>query len=231
MLNLKKIVIGMGLLGALATAGFGEEVKLDNAFCKAYNYSTYNYLVNEDYSTATNPITIAAERNSSKSAGDMRFSAMYGALSTDFLKEAGIGYSINMNWGNIVVAFNEYMKYAHSDEDKKDLRKFSLIFNYLKEWKPQYIDTNKFSFRDCIYLHTNSLYSERAQGKIDDNIGAIKLTDEFASANGSEKKLLSPFVKYIVNKDYVKAKEYIKSTNKKYGINTVYSEFENACEK
>ncbi len=231
MLSLKRVIVGMGLLGALATSSFCEEVKLDNAFCKAYNYSTYNYLVDEAYSTATNPITIAAERNSAKSAGDTRFSAVYGALSTDFIKETGIGYSVNMNWGNIVVAFNEYMKYAHSDEDKKDLRKFSLNLKYLKEWKTKYIDTNEFSFRDCIYLHTNSLYSERVQSKINDNIGAIKLTDEFASAIGAEKKLLSPFVKYIVNKDYEKAKEYIKSINAKSGINKIYSEFENACEK
>jgi hypothetical protein len=227
---LKKIILGMGLVGVLATAGFGEDVKLDKNFCKAYNYATYNYLVDEDYSNAKTAIDIATKRNGTKEAGDQRFSAVYGQMSTDFIKEAGIGYSVSMNWGNVVLAFNEYMKYAHSDEDKKELRKFQISLFYFGTWKSEYIDTNKYSFRYCIYENTFNLYSEHLKGRIGNDIGALKFTDSFAQAKGTE-NILSPLVKYIINKDYERAKEYIKQVNEDSGINEIYSEFENACEK
>lgn len=230
MLSLKKIGIGLGVVACVATSGFSEEI-IDKNFCKAYNYATYNYLVSERYSNANSDIEIAIQNLATKEAGDQRFTAMYGALSTDFLKENGIGYSVNMNWGNIVVAFSEYMKYAHSVEDKKELRKFTLSLSYFDSWKSKYIDTNKFSFRHCVYTNTEVIYSEHLDGKISDNMGAYTLTNGFAQATGTQKKLLSPFVKYIVNKDYERAKQYIKSVNAKSGINKVYSEFENACDK
>ena len=116
-------------------------------------------------------------------------------------------------------------------EDKKELRKFVLSLAYFDTWKSKYIDTNKYSFRYCIYSNTNIEYSERLNGRIDDDMGAYSLTNKFASAKGVEKKLLSPFVKYVVNKDYERAKQYIKDINAKSGINKVYSEFETACEK
>ena len=57
------------------------------------------------------------------------------------------------------------------------------------------------------------------------------MTNEFASAKGVKKQIYAPFVKKILNKDYESARQYVKSVNAKSGINKIYSEFENACEK
>lgn len=223
---LKKILLGLSLGACLATSSFGAKI-IDKNFCEAYNYLSYQHLVNEEYTYAKNPITIASIKNGTKSASDTRFGAIYGQMSTDFIKEAGIGYSVSMNWGNLTVAFLDYMKYANSDEDKKELAKFELSAN-LDEIKKVY---KQQSVRDSVFNIAVNTYKERKNGEIGDNIGELYLTNEFASAKGVKKQIYAPFVKYVINSDFERARQYVKSVNAKSGINKVYFEFENACEK
>ena len=44
---LKKILLSLGVVGALATQCFSSELKLDKEFCKAYNYATYNHFIQD----------------------------------------------------------------------------------------------------------------------------------------------------------------------------------------
>lgn len=223
---LKKILLGLSLGACLATSSFGAKI-IDKNFCEAYNYLSYQHLVNEEYTNSKNQITIAGIKNGTKSASDTRFGAIYGQMSTDFLKDGGFGYSLNLSWGNLTVAFLDYMKYANSDEDKKDLAKFELSSN-LDEIKKVY---KQQSVRDSVFNIILNTYEERKNGEIGNNIGELYLTNEFASAKGVKKQIYAPFVKKILNKDYESARQYVKSVNAKSGINKIYSEFENACEK
>lgn len=234
MSNLKKIVIGLGVVACLATAGFSEEVKLKSSFweqrvnqdfCKAYDYFNHQRFVYQ------NDTSLSVHRSSIKESGDQIFTTKYGALSTDMLKENGIGYSVNMNWGNISLAFDDYLRYANSKEDQINLGKFMMSLNYYSEiFKLDSRITEKESKEVTMYYMTTIEYNFYKEGK-QMNGGSFVLTDFFRFVKGKEKELYAPFAKYVINRDFERAREYIKSTNKKTGINSIYQRFENACEK
>ena len=224
---LKKVILGMGLLGVLATSSFSEELKLDKNFCKAYNFYTYKKYVQDSYKGSdSNRFRIL------KKSGDEAFTAIYGVLSTDLIKETGIGYSLNMNWGNILIAFDNFLIYTKSKEDKKELAKFVLNQKLLMyqdgkdkdnlDIKNEFLDENGNIDKQVLGKQLILIYDKKSEA------GAF--VHDFAQAKSKEKEIYSPFVKYVVNNDFERAREYIKQVNEKSGINNLYKQFE-VCEK
>lgn len=225
---LKKILLGMGLLGVLATSSFSEEVKLDKNFCKAYNFYTYKKFIQDSYKGSdSNRIRIL------KKSGDETLTAIYGSLSTDLIKETGIGHSINMNWGNILIAFDNFLIYTKSKEDKKELAKFVLNQKLLMYQDGK--DKDNLELKNE-FLDENGNIDKQVLGKqliltLDKKSEPGTFVHDFAQAKLKEKEIYSPFVKYVVNNDFERAREYIKQVNEESGINSIYQRFENTCEK
>ena len=225
---LKKVILGMGLIGALTTSSFSEEVKLDKNFCKAYNFYTYKKFIQDSYKGSdSNRIRIL------KKSGDETLTAIYGSLSTDLIKETGIGHSINMNWGNILIAFDNFLIYTKSKEDKKELAKF--VLNQKLLMYQDGINEDNLELKNE-FLDENGNIDKQVFGKhliltLDKKSEAGTFVHDFAQAKSKEKKIYSPFVKYVVNNDFERAREYIKQVNEESGINSIYQRFENACEK
>lgn len=232
---LKKILLGMGLVGVLTTSSFSEELKLKSSFweqrvnqdfCKAYDYFNYQRFVYQNEEA-----NLGFHRRVIKESADQSFTIKKGALSTEFLKENGIGYSVSMNWGNIALAFDDYLRYANSKEDQKNLGKFMMSLNYYSPYiKLDSRITEKESKEVTMYYMTETEYKFYKEGKSKQD-SSFLLTDFFSFLKGKEKEIYSPFAKYVINGDFERAREYIKSSNKKTGINSIYQRFENACEK
>jgi hypothetical protein len=242
---MKKILLGICAVACLATAGFSEEVKLgeqemkldkklDKNFCKAYNFYTYKKYVHDK---SLDSFSVGSRKIILKESGDKIFTRDIGALSTDFLKENGIGYSVNMNWGNIVVKFDDYLRYANSKEDKKELSKFIMIIkmSYMEnvienDDKTDKIEMNSENNRliKKVIIKTEI---EAENNKKENEKSYSTLTSYFAETKDKQKELYGPFAKYVINGDFERAKAYIKQVNEKYEINELYEQFENACEK
>ena len=234
---LKKILLGLSLGACLATSSFSEELKLDKKFCKAYNHVTYNHFVHDK---SLDSFDIGSRHTILKDSGDAIFTRDIGALSTDFLKENGIGYSVNMNWGNIVVKFDDYLRYANSKEDKKELSKFLMnILTIIAEDEiaentlDELLDENN-RLRKDVFLKME--FEAKFEAKMKESKKGNKrsfstLTSYFAETKDKQIELYGPFAKYVINGDFERAKTYVKSVNAESGINELYEQFENACEK
>jgi hypothetical protein len=179
-----------------------------------------------------------------KDVGDQIYTRDVGALSTEFIKENGIGYAINKSWGNIALSFDKFQRYASSREDTKEISKFimnlSLVeyekeFRILKQKKSNInkdflnekneldkIYAMKYNFLNIVKQEIQAINEERKL--------FLKLVTLFITLKGEQKELYSPFAKYVINNDYSRALEYIKQVNKKSGINNLYKQFE-VCEK
>jgi hypothetical protein len=224
---LKKILLGMGLIGALATAGFSEEIKslksLDSETCKI------NKIINQELFNNEGQCNLSrGEIIGGQNAINDIFTSMFGQISTDLLKETGIGYSVNLNWGNIDTNINEFICYmkANNKNGIEEIRKF--IMSAYKTGMYKNFDKENFK---RITLTFSYLFYNTPKSKLGE-VGDEYLLEYFASERAlKNKKVYSPFMKYIINKDYKRAEAYIKDINAKSGINEVFSEIENDCQK
>lgn len=222
---LKRLVIGMGLIGALATAGFSEEIKslksLDSETCKI------NKIINQELFNNEGQCKLSqGEIIGGQNAINDIFTSMFGQISTDFLKENGIGYSVNMNWGNIDTNINEFICYmkANNKNGIEEIRKF--IMSAFKTG--MYKNFDKENFKRITLTLSYLFYNTPKLGEVGDEYLLEYFANERALKN---KKVYSPFMKYIINRDYKRAEAYIKDINAKSGINEVFSEIENECQK
>lgn len=237
---LKKILLGMGLVGVLATAGFSKEVEIniDNNFCKSYNFYTYEMFT---YMKFDSNLSNGVRDTVIKETGDKIYARDVGQMATEFLKENGIGYSVNKSWGNIALSFDKFQRYASSREDRKEISKFimNLSLTVYKEAirivKQKKGNINKDYLNeknelDKIYAMKYDFLNEVKKENSEGRKVFSKLVQEFIILKGEQKELYSPFAKYVINDDYSRALEYIKQVNKKSGINNLYKQFE-VCEK
>lgn len=219
---LKKILLGISVVACLATAGFGEDFPLDKKFCqnhKIINKENYN---NKNWCSASK-----AKQMGGQDGVNEAFNSRFGQMSTEFLKEAGIGYSVAKNWGNVYSNMNEFICYMKSNNKNgtEEIRKFAVANFKDGVWKNDDRDIKTLTINNSmiLFIERNELFGER---------GSFYLTLFFADATIMQNNATySPFVKYIVNKDYKRAEAYIKDINEKSGINEVFSEIENDCQK
>jgi hypothetical protein len=226
---LKKIVLGLSVTACLTTTVFSKElnVKLDPDFCKAYDFVTYKAFINKKNGNMYSGF----DRRLLKETADAVFTRDNGALSTDFLKENGIGYSVNMSWGNIALKFEDFLVYVNSKEDRNELSKFLVMLDGISD-KEMIQMKNQFLEYENGYMVLSQIIIKAIYNNQDElNKEASVLTSKFVLAIGKQKEIYGSFAKYVINNDFARALEYIKKVNAKTGMNKIYSEFENACEK
>lgn len=224
MSNLKKIVIGLGVVACLATSVFSEELKLDKNFCS--NYKTFKYSFFEKIKSAPSLIGMCK-------ATDMKNEMRYGKLSTSMLYESGIGVELAKDYKTLAYTFNEYLL-TLSDEDSKELSKFYLVIfldnnkmmtDYSEETQKKYFAKEINGFIEQMIEQKLSGFSGR------DHVNFFVSNFNPKSEQNFNLKLYNNFTKLVLMHDFEKAKEFIRSTNGKYDIDKFFVQYDNECQK
>lgn len=217
MLNLKKIVIGMGLLSILATAGFSEDYELNKEFCQNHK------IINKESYNNKNWCSASKEKQSVEQDGfNEIFNSKYGEMHPNYLPNF-----LQWNWGKVYNNMNEFLCYMKSNNKNatEEIRKF-IVANFKDgTWKNDNRDIKTLIINNSmnLFIERDESFGER---------GSFYLTQFFADATIMQNNATySPFIKYILNKNYKRAEAYVKSINEESGINEVFSEIENECQK
>ena len=228
MLSLKKIGIGLGVVACLATSSFAFENEDD--VCKVINHSSdyvltaglnyeYNKLSAQDdvkNTCRTTPLgkTLGSSCFDNLISERVKYQAElfqqeHGALSTDMIKDIGVGVSINKGWEtvykNMFVFEGELSK-----EDKEE---------YLKMYVSGIVNKKNYDSDDAINM-ARFIYNKNIHYK-------VFYTSSTAVLEGNQ--FMKPFFKYIANNDFERAKKYMYEFNRKNGITTSWNEVKNYC--
>ena len=230
MLNLKKLGIGLGVVACLATSSFAFENE-DNV-CKVINHSgdyiltpslnyQYNKLSAQDFvknTCSTTPIGKTLGSGSScfnnlivervKYQAEL-FQQEHGALSTDMIKDIGIGVSVNKGWETVYQNMFTF-EGELSKEDKEE---------YLKMYVSGIINKKNYDSDDAINM-ARFIYNKQSYYK-------IFRTSSEAVLEGNQ--FMKPFFKYVVNHDFERAKKYMYEFNRKNGITKGWNEVKSYC--
>lgn len=183
-----------------------ERIRLEDGLCKI------NKKDKSQYSISLNAI---------KEAHNQQFNAKYGALTTKFLEQRGVGIEKNMDWGSIAVSYEEFLCSLTKKERDE-------LFIFLSQTAFVKTDENKEISKAYISFATIEVFNNYdLQGK-EAFLDSYFLLGFFAN-NKFQAKYFNDFFKFLIMKDYDRAIKYVIDKNKEVGYSEIMEEIKKEC--